>query len=411
VGQLADFYNSVIKLKFNGGLKSIYPNAVQFKNTDQLFFSYAGACEQGTDCTYDISLTINDVLQNLENSKGKIECYLSGDFGGDNEEDNKKGLIAYYADYIGFKVENKNTPIEKPLSFEQPEINAGLKTDEKITEIYLLVPEEKMLLLTSDSYIFDAYTIYDKENPGLYTKLKPLVFKNQSVAKNGKVYFVYGVSDDWVKTLYRNDLLRVCLSENKNYNSVVLNDNNVPIGVGGNQSCVVVNLHATDSKISGTGDVDYTKSITQTLDAATLAEMNNILNSVNFNNFDLTSMFNDIDLSSTFNNNIDLSSAFNNNFDLSSGFNNDSLNNFDFSSAWNNDSLNNFDFSSAWNNDSLNNFDFSSGFNNDSLNNFDFSSGFNNDSLNNFDFSNTFNSSGFDTSFDLNSFDFSGFGF
>ena len=147
----------------------------------------------------------------------------------------------------------------------------------------------------------------------------------------------------------------------------------LPTGVAGEDSCLQINFNkGTPSGASS--NIDIASQVTQSLDASTLAEMNNILSSVNLNNFDFSSMFSNIDLSSTFNNNFDLNSMFNS-VDLSNTFNSVDLNNFDLSNTFDSSSLNNFDFSSTWNNDSLNNFDFSS----------------------------SFDSSSFDSSFDLNS--------
>jgi len=203
VGVLADFYGDVIKLKFNGGLKSMYPNAVQFKNTDQFFFSYDSACKQGTSCTYDISLTVNDVLQNLANNKGEIKCYSTGgeDKGGDEYTGStpKEKLVSYYVDYIGFdNTGDSSSAYELPVNLGVKNIDyLSSKSLDTFDKMYLLISQDNFNSLLKNGYTLDLYSSF---NSNLYTRLIRLlnmsVSNISSVQKDGKLYYQYTMTDD-----------------------------------------------------------------------------------------------------------------------------------------------------------------------------------------------------------------------
>jgi len=193
---LADSYKDVIQLVFNGGLKSIY-STVQYKNQDYMFFDYSKACESGSSCSYDISLLINNVLQNLENNTGNLECASkvpSGDeYTGTTP---KEKLASYYVEYIGFdNTSDSVSAYELPIKLGDREVNyPGSQSVDNFNKLYVLISQNKFNTLIANSYTIDLYSSY---NSSLYTRLIRLINSPISgiVQKNNQTYYKYDFTD------------------------------------------------------------------------------------------------------------------------------------------------------------------------------------------------------------------------
>ncbi|MDD4123049.1 MAG: hypothetical protein PHO23_02390, partial [Candidatus Pacebacteria bacterium] len=197
VGQLADFYNDVIQLAFNGGLKAIYGASVQYKNQDYMFFDFSKACASGDKCTYDISLLINNVLQNLENNTGNLECGSKVPSGDDyTGATPKEKLASYYVEYIGFDNTSDNLPAyELPIKLGVKEVNyLSSQSVNNFNKLYVLISQNKFNSLINNSYTIDLYSSYDSS---LYTRLIRLINSPISgiLQKNNQTYYKYEFAD------------------------------------------------------------------------------------------------------------------------------------------------------------------------------------------------------------------------